>query len=257
MLDLSSAFAKHDRAHFHLIEAQRIDSSFVEGKPYTLLKDVDSDGWHCLRIATLKTSYPQLALVLGDAANCMRATLDHIAFACVTENLDPKDEKAISFPITDTTQQFQSAMGALKKGLSPSALPLFEMFQPGPSPHFPDSRFLAILRDVNNRDKHRALSILIGLAKRAIFNPLNPSDIVEMEAFTPRPLEVGTILARFKLREGVNREDVQMQGKLTIVPIFEGSMPNTVAGESAITALAKAWNFINVEVLPAFDRINT
>jgi hypothetical protein len=109
-----------------------------------------------------------LALVLGDAASCLHATLDHIAFACVTASLSPEDEKDIYFPITDSEHQFKSAMGTLRKRLSPSAVPLFREFQPGPAPQHSNARFLAILREVNNRDKHRAMSLISGLAKRVL-----------------------------------------------------------------------------------------
>ena len=254
--DFSSARAKLRRAQIHLKQAQAIYTAYVDDNPYTTFRDMDSDGWHRIGIATIKAWPPELALVLGDAANCLRASLDHLAFACVIGKPNPKEEKAIEFPILNTTQQFQSTMGKLSKWLSPSALPLFEEFQPGPSPKSPDVRYLEILREVNNRDKHRALSIIYGLAKRtSVIAYRNSAAVIAMEPHGGGRLEVGAILARFKLRERVRGQDVQMQAETVIVPIFGDGMPNIAIGESAITALVTAHNFIRKKIFPAFEAI--
>src|SRR5262245_12818355 len=209
-IDFSSARAKLGRAKLHVKEAQEIYDAFIKDEPYTTRKDVDGDGWHRFVVATLKAWPPELALVLGDAVNCLRGTLDHIAFACAA-GLTPAEEKAIYFPITDTKHQFKKAMERLPDRFSADARSLFEKFQPWPaSTLYPNARFLAIFREVNNRDKHRAVSLISGHAKRVMWS-VTPSDGTFKSDTPDGKLQVGAVLFRFKLREGVRREDVQVR----------------------------------------------
>jgi hypothetical protein len=252
--DFSSAGAKLRRAQFHLTNAQRIDGEFVDAKPYTVVIEKDSNSGLCtVRVSSVIERSNDLALVLGDAANCLRAALDHIAFACVVGNPTSREEKAIEFPICETSHQLHSTLGTLRKWLRPDAIPLIERFQPGPCPEFPDTRFLSILREVNNRDKHRAISIFYSFAKRF---ELSPKDaIADLEVFTGRRLEIGAVLASFKIRGVSPHKEVEVKSKTTIVPVFADGMPNITVGESAVTALVRAFNFINGTIVPEFEKL--
>jgi hypothetical protein len=98
------------------------------------------------------------------------------------------------------------------------------------------------------------LSIIHGRAKRTSVTAYrNAQGVVAMETLSGR-LEVGAIIARFKI-EGISRQEVQMQAETVIVPIFGDGMPNIAVGESAITALGIAHKFIRDEIFPAFEAI--
>jgi hypothetical protein len=49
---------------------------------------------------------------------------------------------------------------------------------------------------------------------------------------------------------------VQVRFVVTIVPIFGDGMPQITVGQSAVNALVEAYNFISIEVFPAFDKLN-
>lgn len=97
----------------------------------------------------------EIGLIVGDMANCMRSALDYVVFALSSLAPDDKARRALQFPICDDEPTYCRARTAQLAGVDAKMITVIESVQPYKSGGA-DS-VLAILRDINNGDKHRAL----------------------------------------------------------------------------------------------------
>ena len=106
------------------------------------------------------------ALILSDAANNLRATLDFMAYQLAVKHLvakhvthEPSD--TIQFPICDypgnKRGQFDWFVKNRLADMLPSAIPTLERFQPYNRGNSPKNDLLTVLRELSNKTKHRFL----------------------------------------------------------------------------------------------------
>ena len=210
MNDLSSAKAKLGRARWHLDQAVNVYKSFIERDIYTTRKREHADGWHTIEVATLKEWPPDFMLAVGDAAHNLRATLDHIVFALAVKPLTSKEERKLQFPFVADPRHFAKKSVDMLPKVSAAAIDLIESYQPYHGEQRPACTFLARLNTLDNWDKHRALAITYSRIKRSDFRATADAGRVSRIVNFAGPLGVGTELTRFKLQDGVRRDEVEM-----------------------------------------------
>jgi hypothetical protein len=107
----------------------------------------------------------QCSLVIGEILHNARSALDSLVFEIATKYspapLTDSQERALQFPITDTAQDFKSALsrGVLFSVPKPACDSIWNM-QPCNSGSSSPARWLRILRDLSNRDKHRQVNVV-------------------------------------------------------------------------------------------------
>jgi hypothetical protein len=255
MNDISSAKSKLEHARFHIERADAISKDFVERGFYTPSKHEEPDDWHSIRVATLADWPAEFALAVGDAAHNLRAVLDHIVFALAEKPLTSEEERKLQFPLMSDPEDFASNGVKQLKGVPQRAVDLIETYQPYRAGQRPENILLAQLQTVDNWDKHRALAITYSRVKRTNFRPIvGDGKVANICQFSGR-LELGAVLTRFKLNQGVSRDEVEMKGEVVVVPNFDAPMPENVQGLSIVTFLYNAWKLIASSVIPAFANV--
>src|SRR5260370_41099258 len=98
-----------------------------------------------------------------DAINNMRTALDYLVQTIAIHESGqaiPPCAKSLHFPITDSRAEFNERVRTKKLGdISDPVRAIFESLQPYNGPHPTLPPILAILRQLNNTDKHRLLRL--------------------------------------------------------------------------------------------------
>ena len=107
---------------------------------------------------------PRLPVLAGEIIHHFRSTLDHIAWILSSESYRRSHERDIAFPVlsqrSKSPERKQSGYDRKIKGITaPSALALIEELQPYKVANSADHP-LAIVSDLDNIDKHRALVLV-------------------------------------------------------------------------------------------------
>lgn len=140
-------------------------TAWVNCDPYTLIPERNSDGTrHWIRIRVNKApDIERWALILSDGLQSYRSALDHAVYAIAAANHNPVPEdiaRNSGFPICDTADRFTSA-GHKINHVSVAVRGVIEQFQPyNRRTNAEAPPVLAILRDLNDADKHRLIHLL-------------------------------------------------------------------------------------------------
>lgn len=166
-MEFTSPWGKLIRARQLLSELVEVGRRHHESEPYEyVLISNEGDGYDPLikmqwRVKVLRPYPPESSWILGDAINNMRSSLDH-ALAEVARKTYGIDEDGISgknrlqFPIADTPGKLGRSQ--LRHWFPDEVIRVIEEHQPY-SADDPTLAPLAILRDLSNMDKHRALMV--------------------------------------------------------------------------------------------------
>jgi hypothetical protein len=162
---MERALEKIDRAneHAHLID-QEIRTWFQE-YPYTISEKVNSDFTRHSLILSVGTPPPlrRWSLIFGDAVHNLRCALDHLVYAISVHELksDPPPNQGITqFVINDRGNDFKSKFWRIKD-LSDSVRKAIEGVQPYNRPHAFLPPALALIRDLDDSDKHRLIRVAV------------------------------------------------------------------------------------------------
>ncbi len=102
-------------------------------------------------------------LRLADSVNCLRSSLDHLAWAVVGRGGKPpsgmskRDQRGIYFPIYDTINGFDASLSRKLPGVLAADLAVIRAVQPYHGPNIAEHP-LAILDSLVQENKHRTLS---------------------------------------------------------------------------------------------------
>ena len=103
-------------------------------------------------------------LQLGDILNNFRSALDHAAWHLAnsesTPPLTPEKRRGVQFPILDEQAKFPDAARRRLAGVPSNERAIIERHQPFQNAASPGSHPLALLRDLNDTDKHRQIRLL-------------------------------------------------------------------------------------------------
>lgn len=128
------------------------------GDGYRTFEEPNSEGRFVLYAQQLKPLPDDLPLVVGDAFQCLRNSLDHIIFALSRANpaMTPQDEDIPAFPIYD---------GAVRDTVKPirfldkAARDDVRDLAPDPARKPLNEDALWLLNKMSNRDKHREVAL--------------------------------------------------------------------------------------------------
>ncbi len=184
------------RARVHLDQLKVEIEAWVESTLKTMVEEPEPDDprYYGTWITSRDIDEASLSLLVGDALQCLRSSLDHLAFelaAAFTVPLPNSVEKDSEFPIfgdehgTGESRFHQlRSKGPLKgqptptsglnktRGMDTSAQAIIERLQPYHRGHAYADHPLWLLTTLNNVDKHRAIH-LVGAVLDGVGLPVN------------------------------------------------------------------------------------
>lgn len=157
---MSSHRRKLARAETHIQEVERVVKTWVtDSSAYKIAVETNSEGHIEVFGQQLKPLPDDLELIVGDALQAMRSSLDNLAFALAIKNtpaMTAKEEAEVSFPIFDTPPTAQSrSVVHMDKSAIAEVIRLCPNSAVGPINDHP----LWLLNKANNRDKHRTITV--------------------------------------------------------------------------------------------------
>jgi hypothetical protein len=159
----------------------------------------------------------------------------------------------VQFPICSTRPKFVEQRNRRLKLVGRSARSHIERFQPYHSRNYPEARWLATVREIDDMDKHRLLVFTDVFVKHITINASGSEAVRGFKAYKGR-MKVGSVLASFKPSNGKSGDKVKLN--LVVIPVFGQSTPKELVGLSAVNCLIHARNFILKKMLPAFQALN-
>jgi len=164
---LDALLVKVDRAYKHIIELNAETLRFLgEGGPYnTIFEDDPNTLQRTYYLRIRKETPSQFSAMIGDIAQNLRSSLDHIAWPLVKSSpMTPKaEDRNIYFPIFKTAQQYQAEKMRKISGMTAAAIQAIDRIEPyyrptgDPSSGIGNGAHLYILHEINKLDKHRLL----------------------------------------------------------------------------------------------------
>lgn len=209
MHPLDGAFLKLRRAQNHLDALQGSIQRWKDSKPYKIAWEMVSEGETLYYLMKVKEQVPvpmEFSLIIGDICNNLRSVLDYILWQlwlCV----DPSFARNVTFPICDAPADFKANVGRHNNGLPKNQIALIE----GVQPYKTGNKALAVLRDLNNRDKHRMIRVLALTARNE-----------SLELQTP-PGYPGSGYIHYRLAERVQVKDGAVLGSLDFPSFLAGA----------------------------------
>ena len=178
-LDLASCRAKLSRAKVHIETLEREIRIWSQSNPYSISKKTNEDFTrHSCVISILKQAdRVAWSLIAGDAIHNLRSALDHLVYAIAVHQTNrdpPPGERILEFPICDTAKWFTKARTKLTM-LSASVVDEIERFQPYNRTHKRLPPLLGMLRDFDDRDKHRLLRVVMDQPRSVEWKNLDTS----------------------------------------------------------------------------------
>lgn len=156
---LSSSRAKIYWAKYRLREVDHFIKRFSDSKPYTVTTESDQQrGLRIYRIKHLHDIPDDVPLVIADCIHNCRVALDHLAWDLVRKGgrCDPRKVEP-RFPIHGSRDDFYRLVCRDIDGAPSSAIRIMERLKPYRS----GNDLLWLLGELNNRDKHRLLAVII------------------------------------------------------------------------------------------------
>lgn len=236
MFTPESIGAKIERADEHIECLNSEINALIDSDAYrTISKPIGDARESSIRIVGPEPPI-RWAVIAGEVVHQLRSSLDHLICQLALANGKPI-LRSHQFPICDSPEKFKTARKAGRmKGLSSSAQSSIEARQPYNTSNDITGNFLYILREMDDADKHRNLSIVVALANaRELIigdasRPRPKEDSIVIEGLSPppepqKPTEGGTEVLR--IRFGAPEPSVQVTGKPTIQVAFGGLGPMT------------------------------
>jgi|ERR1700728_2087230 hypothetical protein len=232
MASLDSVRQKIYRAKEHWNELREEIIRYYESDPGDLFPADESTPENPLFVFKEKKPVPaKIALVLGDALQCLRSSLDYLVWELV-EAAGNTPHRQLLFPIAMSEKQYREDLVKRHRldGVVPEAIAIIDKLQPYLQP-LPKETVLGILDELTNVNKHRRV-IFTGL--HATVDPLPPMF----------PRFSGVIM-----REGANGliiEGTPMQAFLTL----QEGLTKNIEVTNCVDTIAK---LISQEIVPLFE----
>ncbi len=161
---------------------------WAETEPCVVTQECDvNTRKHTLTLRVLQQpTDPIFPLLIGDAVHNMRQGLDHLAYQLATRvhgHDPPKNAETTMWPIRDTPTKLSGAIPndvGSKKRMPPGMYAAIEGFQPY---NGRDGLLLGALHTLDNRDKHRFLPVVAGLAEALDLHDVTASGGVAIGGF--------------------------------------------------------------------------
>ncbi len=166
--DLTSVRAKLTRSQENTQALKNEVRAWMDRRPYSVVQKANAERTRYSIVIRINepAQFQRWSLMFADALNNLRNALDHLVYAIACHEAAPNPpakEGKLRFPITNCTANFDGeiARGSLGNISDPVRTAIKEA-QPYNRPHETVPPLLAILRDLNNADKHKLLQLVYG-----------------------------------------------------------------------------------------------
>jgi hypothetical protein len=139
-------------------------ASFFARRPYALVGEFEAPSAYVFRARVFEEPPRRFGVLIGDVLHNARSALDQLVWQLVIL-ADNEPTRANGFTIYDDRAAYRRAERRLLRGVDAPHAAEIEGLQPFNSPYRGGDE-LALLRDLNNSDKHRVLATTIGWAER-------------------------------------------------------------------------------------------
>lgn len=206
-------------------------------EPYRLTRKDDlEDGRHIARI-TLNDLPWKLALIAGDFATCLRASLDHIVFQLALLTTEERELPGrVSFPIFESEKNIERGL----KGVPKDAIAIIRALQPYHRGDAAKNTWLWKLNELSNLSKHRFIPLDKNVTEFN-FPALGPSDDVRIQE-----LDDGCIVSI--LLSSKSKMDLAPTVSVDVIFGYK-----TYELGLRITDLEDIYEFVANEVIPQFS----
>lgn len=215
---LRSVLEKFNRANEYVDQLNAITQKFRDGYPDAVVPEVNrASGEVSYRVAYVPSVPDDVPLILGDALQNLRSTLDHLAYELVIAAKNTPTSNT-AFPIFDSADDYWEHFARKVKGMGQHAIQHINRSEPyqGGFGHR-----LWQLHRLNNFDKHRTLltTPLVNVARS-----ITPSEEREFKA-------------GYERRHGPRSSDrIRLVGSFSnrsTVPLKTGDVLHTVSASEA------------------------
>jgi hypothetical protein len=243
---------KLQRAYDHSKEYRDKARAFWESPFYKAAWRRDAKGRFVFQITHVKAMPPALSVLIGEAAQQIRSSLDHVMYRLAKPQ--KHEEHRVQFPVVDHYAEWKDTLRRMP-GVARGVRSRIEQLQPYHKRRRPEVALLGLVRDISNWDKHRSL-----LAATPSIKDTNPQPTIiggamihRVENFTP-VLAVGAMLTRVELVQPAPPSQLAVKHVLTLQPVFDVGMRKSFRGLPIISTLQQAGEFVENEVLPLLER---
>ncbi len=257
---------KIERAQYHLEAINKAVRDFISEDNQIVIFERDPNiiDNYLVKIK-FKSLPPQLLpLIVGDALQNLRSSLDHIALALTIrhsgEAISKDVERACQFPIIgDTSKKGEPGMGpqmwrsnsGVKIGMaSPKAQRIIEVLQPYQRGKDFDAHPLWVLNELCNGDKHRVLTMVTGVIDSLQIVPgslINcrrlPGEMIPLGRTVNGNIEIASI----PLEKIDPNLQVGLKINITVKVVFSDILPDQL---NVIDTLWEIHRYITEEVIP-------
>lgn len=262
---LDALLVKVDRAYKHILDLNAAFLGFLwESDPYeTFFKDDPNSAERTYYLRIRKEMPPQFSALIGDTAQNLRSSLDHLAWYLVQSSpvTTKARDKDIYFPIFETATKYRAGKMGKIQGMTDAAIKAIDAIEPYYRPDrvgIGQGVQLFWLDEINKLDKHRLLvpiwtnmvSHTITRTKRTemadVIRAANLSGKVFLaaNAATSGPLKDGSKLCTLPISEV--DDDMTLQFHIAF------GEPKWVCGKEVLTSLAAMHKRVR-EIIIGFD----
>lgn len=234
-------YMKARRADVHLQSAEKRLRDWINSNPYSIKEEDNLDLTKHGFTITPHAAPEEIPLTVGDFVNCLRASLDQLAWNLV--NLFPetiptaKTENKIVFPICRTEEAYRE-----KRALFHASIhPILDSLQPSDRPNATKTEALWQLDKLWNLDKHRTIPVNCG--NTTIAFPTGITGFIDMDEFKQCFYVIVPCLARVQLRPSYVKPKI-------IPDILFGEYMGDLAID--IKRLREIYAFVVEKVIPRF-----
>lgn len=245
---MASSWAKFHRAgsHLHALDAELARIGANNPQPIDTDRKVTSEEafLYVTRVPDLRDA----ALLLGDAVNNLRASLDHLIWDFVKlgprARLTSKQAMDVQFPLAQSWKSLSAQRTRRMPGIADKEFGIVRCYQPYRRDD--RGRMMRLLRDLSDMDKHRyyvpAAVTHSNFRGEVRFVGCVGTDL--MVCSPRRALQVGTKLLRVRIVPTVVEYDVEIQSNMTLQPSLPGGlgvMPTMRAVEAVVLEILSSF----------------
>lgn len=240
------------RQHIQTLNAQV--AGFGDRHPYEFFEEFNPEsGDHFARVKVLRDPLPMWSVLVGDALQNMRASLEHLVFSLtLAYSGEPDRPEDVSFPITDTPGKFEAIRKQRIGLMHPDAQAVIQRLQPY---HRDGAKhdYLMVLDDLARVDRHRTLHLtpafVVNTAADIVF--ARDLDITEATLHLG-PVKDGAKVATFRYTVTGPSPEMHVAISPEFGIAFDHAWPGD--GRPVVEALATIRLYITEVVFPPLER---
>ncbi|MGA2624481.1 MAG: hypothetical protein ABSF91_11550 [Bacteroidota bacterium] len=210
MGSLEGARLKLVRAKRHIEELHNVIQTFIDSKPYRIVKRENPAGDLVYCVEIVQQLPPELGAIIGDAIHNIRSALDLLAWQLVTAGGGQPNNHTF-FPISRTQASFEQTMQQCLAGASTRALRFIKRLKPW----LGGNKTLVQLHSLDIVDKHRMI-LVVGTAHKNIIERFQMHVPWQQEVVRFPPFALNPADRQFPLTNGAELFRIKAAARLGV-----------------------------------------